>query len=155
MTGTETKTAILTFPPTPTANFTIEVDSLIITVDATASSSEGIIDKYVWLWGDGKSDTVTTAVTSHTYTAPGIYLVNLKVTDDNVAESSLFEKPVSVHVDKDGASAGCWKTEYTLSRKSKGDSVKGVSSNFFVTKVLSKDGTIRSRRFYSKSNYIN
>ncbi|MDD4904521.1 MAG: PKD domain-containing protein, partial [Candidatus Bipolaricaulis sp.] len=53
--------------------------------DATGSSDEsGWIDRYVWDFGDGTTETGP-AVTSHTYALPGRYEASLAVVDDQGA----------------------------------------------------------------------
>ena len=68
----------------PTAAFTAQISSLQLSVDASASSDpDGTVAQHVWDFGDGGSATGATA--SHTYAAPGSYLVRLTVTDDDGA----------------------------------------------------------------------
>jgi YVTN family beta-propeller protein len=53
------------------------------TFDASASSDqEGTIASYRWDFGDGQTATTTSAMTSHTYAAPGSYTVTVTETDD-------------------------------------------------------------------------
>ncbi len=50
-----------------------------------------IVD-YIWNWGDGTTDTLTTGTTSHTFSSgPGEYQVNLFVIDDNNCISTNLE----------------------------------------------------------------
>jgi YVTN family beta-propeller protein len=50
--------------------------------DASSSASAvGSIVRYQWSFGDGQSATTTSPTTSHVYAAPGMYTVNLTVTD--------------------------------------------------------------------------
>ncbi len=51
-----------------------------------SSDSDGTIVQYQWDFGDGW--TAQGASTSHTYTAPGIYLATLTVTDDDGEQAS-------------------------------------------------------------------
>jgi hypothetical protein len=60
------------------ADQTVPVDSTVV-FDATNSSDDGEIVTYSWDFGDGA--TGTDAVTTHTYTAPGTYVVTLTVWD--------------------------------------------------------------------------
>ena len=51
--------------------------------DASASSDpDGTVASYHWDFGDGTSQTTTSATTTHTYTTPNTYTVTLTVTDD-------------------------------------------------------------------------
>ncbi|MFY7879609.1 MAG: PKD domain-containing protein, partial [Lacibacter sp.] len=57
-----------------------------VTVDGSPSTAPGPISgisRYEWNWGDGTTSNSTTAVTSHTYTNPGVYLVRLAVRNNN------------------------------------------------------------------------
>jgi PKD repeat protein len=77
----------------PVANFTYS--PLLIKVNATvtfnASASydvDGTIVSYTWNFGDGNVTTVGTPIITHIYTAEGLYMVNLTVTDnDNLSGS--------------------------------------------------------------------
>jgi gliding motility-associated-like protein len=85
----------------PTANFntqTLDIcpssalnpGSTTISFDAS-SSTTGVyfsptthnIANYFWEWGDGTTSTTTTPTTTKTYTNPGIYVVKLRVFDNN------------------------------------------------------------------------
>jgi subtilisin-like proprotein convertase family protein len=60
--------------------------SLNVSVDASPSTSAPgtSISAYVWEWGDGSTTTTTTPTASHTYpNSPGIYLIKLRVRDNN------------------------------------------------------------------------
>ncbi len=69
-------------------------DGDLVNFDGSASYAApgfNIVD-YIWNWGDGTADTLTTGVTSHTFnTGPGEYLVNLYVVDDNNCISTNLE----------------------------------------------------------------
>jgi len=56
-----------------------------VTFDGSASDDDGEIVSYVWDFGDGIGDGITT---SHTYAAAGDYNVTLTVTDDDGATGS-------------------------------------------------------------------
>ena len=67
----------------PKATFTSTTSGLKVTLNAAASSdSDGKVVKYVWRFGDGKSQTTGKATTSHTYSKAGSYTVTLTVTDN-------------------------------------------------------------------------
>jgi len=53
-----------------------------------SSDEEGQITSYTWNFGDGTSDTVSTATVSHTYTETGTYEVTLTVQDENNATNT-------------------------------------------------------------------
>ena len=51
--------------------------------DASGSSDpDGTVASYHWDFGDGTTQTTTSATTTHTYTTPNAYTVTLTVTDD-------------------------------------------------------------------------
>ena len=52
-----------------------------VTFNAAATQGSGAIASYLWVFGDGNTQTVPTASTSHAYLPPGVYGVNLTVTD--------------------------------------------------------------------------
>ena len=61
-----------------------------VSIDAQASFADaGTADTHtaVWDWGDGNSDTIdpetSPSLTSHTYDTPGVYTIDLTVTDDD------------------------------------------------------------------------
>lgn len=78
-TGTTTPVGPPASPPT--ASFTYGVVALTVSVDGTGSSavSPATLSSYAWDWGDGNTDTGSTA--SHAYASGGTYLVALTVTD--------------------------------------------------------------------------
>ncbi len=64
--------------------------------DASASTAEGSITKWVWEFGDGTSDSTSGKTASHTYTTARIYDVVLWVTD-NLGTTVSIKKQVAVH----------------------------------------------------------
>ena len=67
----------------PTAAFASNVTGLGVALDATASADEdGTVRSYAWDFGDGGTETDSTATTTHTYAKGGDYTVRLTVTDD-------------------------------------------------------------------------
>lgn len=92
--STKKSTAITIAPPTPPTvsfDFTPTVVGVGQDVFFTATQSSAIaprrIVSYEWTFGDGATGTGVT--TSHKYTAPGSYVLILKVTDDVGAFASL------------------------------------------------------------------
>ena len=71
----------------PTAAFAVSCTDLTCQVDAGASAdSDGVVESYVWTFGDGQS--ATGSVASSTYAAAGTYTIGLTVTDDGGATGS-------------------------------------------------------------------
>ena len=67
----------------PTAAFSSNVTGLGVALDATASTDkDGTVRSYQWDFGDGATETDTTATTTHTYAKGGDYSVHLTATDD-------------------------------------------------------------------------
>ncbi|HEY8507282.1 MAG TPA: malectin domain-containing carbohydrate-binding protein [Steroidobacteraceae bacterium] len=86
----------------PTALFTPStiqgVAPLTVSFDGSASfDPDGMIVNYEWDFGDRTSGFGPTA--THTYTAPGTYIVTLTVTDDDSATD--IADPVTIHVLED------------------------------------------------------
>jgi len=70
----------------PAAAFNVTTSSPMhgspVHFDASASSdADGSITSYTWHFGDGATQTTTSATTSHTYSAAGTYTVMLTVHD--------------------------------------------------------------------------
>jgi len=63
------------------ADFHVETDLLFVGAEIVfnASESSGAIVSYIWEFGDGENITTSSPVCNHTYTKPGIYVVNLTV----------------------------------------------------------------------------
>ncbi len=73
----------------PTAAFTTTCRYLVCTFDASGSGdSDGTVASYAWDFGDGTSDTTTSATTTHTYTDAGSYTPGLTVTDNDAGTGS-------------------------------------------------------------------
>lgn len=72
-------------PSTPAANATVHFD-------ATASSDDGQIVKWVWEYGDGVKDSSSGSVATHRFAAPGSFDVTLWVTDDRGSTVSLTKR---------------------------------------------------------------
>ncbi len=64
----------------PVAAFTPSCTGLGCSVDASASSDDGSIASYQWVFGDGSTATGVTA--AHSYLTAGTYTITLTVTDD-------------------------------------------------------------------------
>jgi hypothetical protein len=77
----------------PVADFTVYYNRLTITVDASASTDDGTIVSYDWVFGDGSTGTGVN--TTHTYATWGTWMVILTVTDDDAMTGSM-SVPVTV-----------------------------------------------------------
>jgi len=56
------------------------------------------IKEYAWDWGDGTTNTTTTAVIAHTYSDVGAYVVNLTVTDYDDLTNSTVKSALALEV---------------------------------------------------------
>jgi 1A family penicillin-binding protein len=63
--------------------------------DASASTDDGTITKYVWEFGGGGTDSTSGKVASHKYASPGTYNVTLWITD-NAGHTASITKTVVV-----------------------------------------------------------
>jgi membrane peptidoglycan carboxypeptidase len=78
-------------PPTAAFVWTPSSPSNGATVrfDASASTDDGTITKWVWEFGDGTKDSVSGGTAQHAYASPGTYDVTLWITDDGGTTVSL------------------------------------------------------------------
>jgi penicillin-binding protein 1A len=91
--GTTNKPPIAAFSWTPAA----PVSGAPTRFDASASTDDGSIVKWVWAFGDGGAkDTASGRIANHTYATPGSFDVTLWVTDNSGVTVSL-SKRVTVH----------------------------------------------------------
>ena len=83
----------------PNATFEVilnDAEDLTVHFDASGSSDpDGSVVRFTWNFGDGRSETSSDSVTSHIYQEIDEYIVQLTVTDDEGAESSI-QKEVAV-----------------------------------------------------------
>src|SRR5580658_152595 len=85
--GSQTSTAsqVVTVYQPPAATFAVADPNVClptpVTFNATATAGSGAIANYLWDFGDGSTQTVPAASTSHSYLTPEVYTVNLTVTD--------------------------------------------------------------------------
>jgi PKD repeat protein len=69
----------------PVANFsytTGQCDSTLI-FSSTSIDTSSTINTFIWQYGDGSSDTLTTATSTHKYNAPGEYTATLTIINGN------------------------------------------------------------------------
>jgi PKD repeat protein len=72
----------------PVADFTSSCDVLACIFDGSLSSDpDGTLQSYRWAFGDGSAE--TSSMPTHTYAVGGTYAVDLTVTDDQGASSSV------------------------------------------------------------------
>jgi len=113
----------------PTAGFSFNTSGLTANFTDTSTDSDGTIASWSWNFGDGA--TSTTQNPSHTYSASGVYTVQLTVTDNDGASDNL-NRNVTV-VDTRQAPIARFTSR-----------VSGLTVNFTDTSTDS-DGTIVSR----------
>lgn len=74
----------------PIAAFTSAANGLAVAFDGTGSTdTDGTVSAYLWDFGDGTTDPVTTSSASHSYATAGTYAVKLTVTDNAGAMNSV------------------------------------------------------------------
>jgi PKD repeat protein len=85
-------------PPTAAFTWTPATPGIHAAVkfDASASTADGSITKWVWEFGDGARDSTSGKIASHSYDLAGTYDVVLWVTDDAGTTVSIT-KQVVVH----------------------------------------------------------
>lgn len=93
-----TKVIDVTLPPV--ANFTVSaptcVGSSIVLTDASTTTSGNIV-KWMWNYGDGRTDTLSTnAARSISYASAGTYTVTLVVQTQTGCRSAVFSKVITV-----------------------------------------------------------
>lgn len=91
----------------PQASFSYACGDLTCSFDASASSDpdpDGTITSYDWIFGDGSTGSGET--TSHTYQAGGTYEVQLTVTDDKGAQSSVSQSITVITLSATGTRRG-------------------------------------------------
>jgi PKD repeat protein len=90
LTGTASEDVSVRAPVPPVAMFTVAIDWLDVSVDATGSyDSDGTIVSYAWDWGDGSTGSGVTA--THSYAMEGTYTITLTVTDNDGLTGSASE----------------------------------------------------------------
>jgi hypothetical protein len=111
-------------PSPPMASFGTQVDATDETVDFTDTSQPGAggaaIPIHKWQFDDpasGASDSSTQADPVHRFSAPGSYMVNLTVTDNNELSSTSTQ---TVTVPPAGAAAGATAAATTIRRRALG-----------------------------------
>jgi len=92
-------TVKLNQPPVADAGKDILVSSSEVNFDASASDDpDGKISNYFWDFGDGSTDTGMSV--KHIYSNPGIYKVNLQVTDDSQLPNNKNTTSINVIINK-------------------------------------------------------
>ncbi|MEO6732183.1 MAG: PKD domain-containing protein [Ferruginibacter sp.] len=109
----------------PTARFTSSVpgsclNSLITFNDASFSDNIHPIQTWTWNYGDGNTQILTAPPYQHNYTAPGAYIVSLKVIDSkgctdsiNIASALIISKPVALFTPLDSVSCPSKQVRFT------------------------------------------
>ena len=97
----------------PTATFTSSVpgtclNSAVVFNDHSVSDGINAIKSFTWNYGDGKTETLSSAPFQHTYAAPGIFAVKLLVTDTlgctdsfTIPTALVISKPVAKFITPD------------------------------------------------------
>lgn len=67
----------------PVAKVTSKVSGKSASFNATGSTDDGAITRYLWDYGDGKTQDTTSAKPSHKYSKNGIYTATVQVFDEN------------------------------------------------------------------------
>ena len=80
----------------PVADFTVDVDGLTVSVDASGSTDDGTITDWTWDFGGPGTGDTTGESTTFTYDDAGTYTISLTVTDDNGQTSDAATSDVTV-----------------------------------------------------------
>jgi PKD repeat protein len=93
-----TKTASVIVPSVmPSANFVPTVNKLSVSFDTSLTTSpSGTISTYLWTYGNGQTETKTSANATHLYTSAGTFTVTLKITDDHGATSTISKTVTTI-----------------------------------------------------------
>jgi glucose/arabinose dehydrogenase/PKD repeat protein len=99
--GGEVHRIAFTSDGTPVASMTVDQDAggapLVVAFDGSASRDPNEQSlTYHWTFGDGGSATTTSATTSHTYVADGVYTASLRVEDPDGHLSTPFTLTITV-----------------------------------------------------------
>jgi PKD repeat protein len=120
---------------TPTASFTVACSGSSCSFDGRPSSdSDGTIEDYSWVFGDGTS--ASGATTEHAYAEPGSYTATLTVTDDRggwARDSKLVTIEASPPPPPNAAPTASFAS-----------SCSGLSCSFDASSSSDSDGTIDS-----------
>jgi len=97
--GFSTKKIYVSSNISPTASVSVSLSSgevpLTVSFIGLGSDEDGFIDSYSWNFGDGSTSNLQNP--SHTFTLPGIYSVQLTVTDDDDAQGTNI---ITIHVEQ-------------------------------------------------------
>ena len=109
----------------PTATFTSSVsgtclNSAVVFNDHSVSDGINAIKSFTWNYGDGKTETLSSAPFQHTYAAPGIFAVKLLVTDTlgctdsfTISTALVISKPVAKFITPDTISCPSKPVQFT------------------------------------------
>ena len=97
-TTSSTKTKVVTVYKKPSGDFTASLQKgclpLPVTFTATASAGDGTIKNYLWDFGDGNTQTVSTAALLHTYQAERDPVISLIVTNSYGCQSTVIKRNI-------------------------------------------------------------
>lgn len=109
----------------PTAKFTSSVpgsclNSAVVFNDLSVSDGLNPIKSFIWNYGDGKTEKLSSAPFQHIYAAPGIFSVKLQVADSlgctdsfTIPTALVISKPVAKFITKDSLSCPTKPVQFT------------------------------------------
>ncbi|MEO7456242.1 MAG: PKD domain-containing protein [Gemmatimonadaceae bacterium] len=146
----------------PVAQFSVTCPTRQCSFDARSSTDDVGIVSYAWNWGDGRSETRTSATALNTFAVNGTYTVTLTVTDGGGLKSSVsraVQVPTSAQnqsptatIASPAASSSVVQGQSVTFTGSATDPESGSLTGTSLQWTSSRDGVIGSGATFSRNN---